>query len=95
MKDFVLSGLGNFYLKFIDDIFCASEEINEHIQHLELFFHRLWENNLTINLEKSHFSRFEVKFLGQILTSNGIKPDPDKIRTIQYFTRPRNSKELR
>ena len=54
--DFVLNGLGNFYLTFIDDIFCASEDVHQHLLHLELFFHRLIENNLTINLEKSHFS---------------------------------------
>ena len=53
------------------------------------------ENNLTINLEKSYFFRSEVKFLGHILTSTGIKPDPEKIETIQNFSRPRNLKELR
>ena len=93
--DFVLNGLGNFYVTFIDDIFCSSENINQHLHHLELLFQRLWENNLTINLEKSHFFRSEVKFLGHILTSTGIKPDPEKIETIQNFSRPRNLKELR
>ena len=53
------------------------------------------ENILTINLEKYHFFRSEVKFLGQILTSTGIKPDPDRIEAIQNFSRPRNLKELR
>ena len=88
--EFVLNGLGNFYLTFIDDIFCASENVHKHLLHLELVFHRLLENNLTINLEKSHFSRSEVKFLGHISTSTGIKPDPEKIETIQNFSRPRN-----
>ena len=92
--DFVLNGLGDFYLTFIDDIFCASENVYQHLQHLELLFHRLLENNSTINLEKSHFFRSEVKFLGHILTSTGIKPDPEKIETIQNFSRPRNLKEL-
>ena len=53
------------------------------------------ENNLTINLGKSHFFRSEVKFLGHVLTSTGIKPDPEKIDTIHNFSRPRNLKELR
>ena len=93
--DFVLNGLGNFYLTFIDVIFCASENVHQHLQHLELLFHRLMEKNLTINLEKSNFLRSEVKFLGHILTSTGIKPDPEKIETIQNVSRPRNLKELR
>ena len=53
------------------------------------------ENNLTINLENSHFFRSKVKFLGHILTSTGIKLDPEKIETIHNFSRPRNLKELR
>ena len=93
--DFVLSGLGNFYLTFIDDIFCASQNVYQHLLHLKLLFHRLLENNLTINLEKSHFFRSEVKFLGHILTSTGIKPVPEKIEAIRNFSRPRNLKELR
>ena len=39
--DFVLNGLGNFYVTFIDDIFCSSVNINQHLQHLELLFQRL------------------------------------------------------
>ena len=87
--------LRNFYLTFIDVIFCASENVHQHLQHLELLFHRLMENISKINLKKSHFFRSEVKFLGHILTSTGIKPDPEKIETIQNFSRPRNLKELR
>ena len=41
--DFVLNGLGNFYLTFIDDIFCASEDVNQHLLHLELLFIDLWK----------------------------------------------------
>ena len=93
--DFVLNDLGKFYLTYIDDIFCASENVHQHLLHLELLSHRLMENNLTINLEKSHFFRSEVKFLGHVLTSTEIKPDPEKIETIQNFSRPRNLKELR
>ena len=93
--DFVLNGLGNFYLTFVDDSFCVFENVHQHSLHLKLLFHRLMENNLTINLEKSHFFRSEVKFLGHILTSTWIKPDPEKIEIIQKFSRPRNLKELR
>ena len=53
--DFVLNGLGYFYFTFIDDIFCASENVHQHLLHLELLFHRLMENNRTINPEVSFF----------------------------------------
>ena len=93
--DFALNGLGNLHVTFIDDIFCSSENINQHLQHLELLFQRLWENNLIINLEKAHYFRSEVKFLGHSLTPTGIKPDPEKIETTRNFSRPRNLNKLR
>ena len=93
--DFILNGLANFYLTFIDDVFCVSKDVHQHLLHLELLFHRLMQNNLTINLKKSHFFRSGVKFLGHILTSTGIKPDAEKIETIQNFSRPWNLNELR
>ena len=53
--DFVLNGLGDFYVTFINDIFCASENVDQHLQHLELLFHRLMENNLTIKENRFYF----------------------------------------
>ena len=53
--EFALNGLVIFYLTFIDDIFCASEDVDQHLQHLKLLFHRLTENNLSMHLEKSYF----------------------------------------
>ena len=33
-------------------------------------------------------------FLGHVLTAEELSPDPEKIRTIKNFKRPRNVKEL-
>lgn len=37
----------------------------------------------------------EVKYLGHIITPDGIKPDPEKIRDIVNYPLPRNVKDVR
>jgi hypothetical protein len=50
---------------------------------------------MTINLEKSNFIQKEVKFLGHILTIDGIKADPEKVSAIRSFPVPQKTKHLR
>ena len=47
----------------------------------------LQEFSLTLNAEK--FQRTEVKFLGQIIDDNGIRPDPGKNAAIQNLSEPK------
>ena len=56
---------------------------------------RLGDAKLTVNLEKSFFLQREVRFLGHVLSSNGIATDPDKLKAIQDFPTPKTQKHLR
>jgi hypothetical protein len=46
-------------------------------------------------LEKSTFCALEIKYLGYILTRDGIKLQSNKVQTILVIQRPTNEKELR
>ena len=46
-------------------------------------------------MSKSSFFKTETKSLGFILTTEGIKPDPEKIQGIMEFPTPKNTKQLR
>ena len=93
--DKALQGIGDHIISFVDDTLITSESTQQHLEHLEEILTRLERNNLTLNLNKSHFFKKETKFLGFILTTDGIKPDPDKIQGIADFPAPRNVKQLR
>ena len=41
---------------------------------------------MTLNAEKCTFAQTSVKFLGHVIDSEGIKPDPDKLEAIVEFT---------
>jgi len=45
--------------------------------------------------EKTKFFKESVEFLGFIVTSNGAKTDPEKVKTIQEYTEPKNLFSLR
>ena len=48
-----------------------------------------------LNFEKIEFFRQETRFLGHILTIDGIRRDPDKVEAIKNFPTPKNVKTLK
>jgi hypothetical protein len=49
---------------------------------------------LYLKPEKCEFHSQEVKYLGLIISMQGIKMDPEKITTIQDWEPPRNLKDV-
>ena len=65
----------------MDDILLHARTHEEHRQRLQKVLLCMQESSLTLNAEKCQ--QTEVKFLGQIIDDNGIRPDPGKISAIQ------------
>lgn len=91
----VLKNLDHFLVDFADDWLCLSNSFSDHLQHLEILFQRCYDEGVTINFAKVKFFRSEMRFLGYILTPDGIKPDADKIQGIHDYPAPQNIKQLR
>lgn len=92
--DGTISDFQKFIVNFVDDLVCKSSNVHEHLKHLELLFKRFRENGLTLNFNKCKFFKKEIKFLGHIISNEGIRIDPDKIQTIKDFPQPKNLKQL-
>jgi transposase InsO family protein len=80
---------------YLDDIVICSETFEEHCVWLNKVAKRLAEANLTINKTKSKFCQTEIKYLGFILCSEGLRPDPDKVSAIYNYKTPTKIKEIR
>ena len=78
----VTADLQDFLLTFVDDVPVRSDTFEEHLKHLELLFKRALRHNITFNFDKSIFCHEHIEFLGYILTSDGIIPEPGKITSI-------------
>lgn len=92
----VLDGLiGKNCLVYLDDIVVFSTSLQEHMTSLEEVFKRLSEANLKIQLDKCEFMQKETEFLGHVITPDGIKPNPNKIKAITDYPIPKTEKEIK
>lgn len=74
----VLSGLKGVVI-YQDDILIHGIDKAELSRRVSNVLDRLQQKDVTINSEKSILCAKEVKFLGHLVTSEGVKPDPDII----------------
>ena len=71
------------------------QDQQQHDERLEAVLKRLLEAGVTLNLNKCVFSTRQVKFLGHVISSNGIKVDPYKVKAIADLPPPTNVQEVR
>jgi len=79
---------------YLDDHLIASRSLEEHMEHLRIFFAVLQENGLTINPLKCTFAVSSLKFLGHMVSKEGIAPLPQHVAAIQEFPPPQDIKQL-
>lgn len=91
LKEFI----NKICLVYLDDIIIFFTSLQDHLKFLNKIFHRLREVNLKVQLDKSEFLKKETNFLGHIVTPNGIKPNPDKIKCVIDFPIPKTHKQIK
>ena len=74
--------LRNFVLVFINDILIYSKYWEEHVQHVDKVLQLLNENELYAKPSKCFFGIKEVEYLGHIVSHEGVKVDPKKIKSM-------------
>ena len=82
-------------LVYIDDILIFSKNFDQHLEHLGQVFQNLRAANLKIHPGKCKFAAKEVKYLGHIVSKEGIKVDPSKFSAIETYPVPKNVKNVR
>lgn len=71
-----------------DDILVWGENISQHNNRLTAVLDRCREKNLKLNRAKCHTQRTQITYVGHLLTADGLKPDPEKVRAIQEMPEP-------
>ena len=89
----ILDGLSGV-IAYFDDILVFGSDINEHNNNLKKVLQRISDSGLTLNKDKSKFAMTEVKFLGHVINSSGIKVDDSKVKAITNISTPKNKTEL-
>lgn len=80
---------------YLDDIVIATETLEDHFRLLKEVAKRLAKAGLTISVQKSRFCRRQVKYLGYLLTENGLAIDGSKLEPILNYPRPKSIRDVR
>ncbi|XP_039140565.1 uncharacterized protein LOC120277791 [Dioscorea cayenensis subsp. rotundata] len=87
--------LRKYVLVFFDDILIYSTDWDLHLQHLESVLSTLMHHQLFAKLSKCSFGRFQMEYLGHIVSNKGVEMDPSKIAAIVQWPIPQTLKQVR
>jgi hypothetical protein len=86
--------LDRFYTTYLDDTLIYYDNFEEYQQDVHLVLDAFTKAGLNLKPEKSEFHQQEVKYLGLIISTEGIKMDPEKIHAMQDWEPPSNLKDV-
>lgn len=95
MERVMVGLLGDVCLVYLDDIIIMGRTFKEHLRNMEKVFTRLRNATLKLSPKKCALFKKEVSYLGHIISPEGVKTDPEKIKAVQDWPTPKNKSEVR
>jgi hypothetical protein len=80
---------------YVDDILVFSKDVESHVKLLGDVFRVLREHNLALRVEKCHFFKREVEYLGFLLSGEGVRAVPASVAKILECPAPTSKSEIR
>jgi hypothetical protein len=87
--------LRKFVLVFFDDILIYSKSWEDHVRHVDKVLQLIKEQQLYAKPSKCFFGVKEVEYFGHIVSHEGVKVDPNKIKSMMDWPIPKTLKNLR
>ncbi|UYV75718.1 K02A2.6-like [Cordylochernes scorpioides] len=81
-------------ITYVDDLLIYADTIQEHNKKLKGILEKAKEKNIKFDLTKAQICLTKVRFLGHVISQNGIDPEPNKIDKLITFKRPEDKKSL-
>ena len=78
----------------MDDSFIRAESYREVIPRVKTVLDRCRQHNITISWKKLDIGS-KITFAGHVISSEGERPDPEKLKVIKPFPRPSNVTEVK
>ncbi len=84
--------LDDFCTVYLDNILIYSKDVSEHELHVQKVLERLRAAGLQADIKKSEFRVTYTKYLGFIISIDGISIDPSKVEVVKNQQRPTSIK---
>ena len=94
INDTLWGFLTDFCQAYLDNILIYSKTRKEHRIHVKKVLERLREAGLQVDIKKCEFDVSETVFLGVIISGEGLRMDPQKVKAVLDWVRPTNLKEV-
>ena len=79
----------------MDDVIVWGSTRQEHDERLRQVLDKTREVNLKLNKDKCEFAGKSLTFVGDVVSEEGVKPDPRKTSAINNMERPKNKDDVR
>ena len=88
-----MSPKSDFCQAYLDDILIYSKDRKEHREHVATVLRKFRDVGLQVDVKKCEFDVTETVFLGVIVSGQGLRMDPQKIKAMLDWKTPTNLKE--
>jgi len=95
MNEMLGECLDKFAFIYLDDIMIYSKTAEEHLMHVQLVLEALDRYNFKVKLTKCTFAKRQTRFLGYLVSDEGIAADPAKVAAVVNWPIPTSVTEVR
>lgn len=95
MNCILRESIGDRCWVYVDDVLVVGNTLSLHNQKLREVFMQMRKFNIQVEPDKCEFLKPELNYLGHVITANGVKPDPQKIKSVEDFPLPKNQKDVK
>jgi len=94
MNDIFREHLDKFVNVYLDDILIYSKTWSDHLKHIEIVLDILRKEKLFGKFSKCIFGATEIEYLGHVLTQDGVRVDPHKVKAVREWPIPQNKTQI-
>lgn len=80
---------------YLGDTLLTGRSKKHHLENLERHLQRLTERGVKVIREKCEYLKRELRFLGHVVSDNGISTAPEKVKATLNAPAPTDKKQLR
>ena len=96
LVDRILAGLKwTHCLAYLDDVLIYGETFEQHLERLEMVLEAMAAAGIKHNASMCRFGVQSVTYLGHIIDSSGLRPDPSKLQAVTDYPRPHDVTSLK
>ena len=84
-----------FVIVYLDDILIYTKDVGQgHVKAVRWVLGELWKHGLFANLKKCRFHQKEVRFLGYVVSSQGICMKEERIDAVKAWPKPKSIRDI-